>query len=53
MIVEFVCQQDTEQLNDTSEEKIGLGGQYEVLRLEMPRISFSELIERSTQVRRL
>lgn len=28
MIVEFVCQQDTEQLNDTSEEKIGLGGQY-------------------------
>lgn len=28
MIVEFVCQQDAEQLNDAGEEKISLGGQY-------------------------
>lgn len=26
MVVEFVCQQDTEQLNDAGEEKIGFGG---------------------------
>ena len=25
--MEFVCQQDTKELNDTSEEQIGLGGE--------------------------
>ena len=28
MVVEFVCQQDTEQLNNAGEEQIGFGGQY-------------------------